>query len=118
MSGFGIFFGLVLLVTFAAAADEPTALYSNRYDFINVDEILSNERIRNQYSKCYSGTGPCLTPDAKFFKDVFPEAIGTRCKRCTEKQKQIFEKIVVYYIENDPEQWKQILTRSIQARNS
>lgn len=43
-------------------------LYTTKYDYVDYDGILSNDRIRNQYYNCYLGSGPCLTPDAKFFK--------------------------------------------------
>ena len=69
MSGVTIFFALLsvlVAVTYVSAA--PSELYSDKYDFVNIDEILSNDRIRKQYSKCYLNTGPCVTPDAKFFK--------------------------------------------------
>ena len=47
---------------------EEIKLYTDKYDYIDYDEILGNDRIRNQYYNCYLGDGPCLTPDAKFFK--------------------------------------------------
>ena len=46
--------------------------------------------------------------------DKFPEAIVSKCKKCTEKQKESFEKIVLYYTEKEPEKWKAILARSIE----
>ena len=61
---------LISLVTVAYATSESTELYDNRYDYVDIDGILSNDRIRNQYYKCYTNTGPCLTPDAKFFKGI------------------------------------------------
>ena len=43
-------------------------LYPDKYDNVNVDEILSNDDTRNQYYRCILGTSPCLTPDAQFLK--------------------------------------------------
>lgn len=97
----------------ASALAEEEGLYSDKYDYVDVDNILSNPRIREQYYNCFLGSSTCVTPDAKFFKDKFPEAIVTKCKRCTEKQKESFEKIVLYYTEKEPEKWNVILTKSI-----
>ncbi|XP_033228589.1 ejaculatory bulb-specific protein 3-like [Belonocnema kinseyi] len=97
---------------------EEIHLYTDKYDYIDYDEILANDRIRNQYYNCYLGTGSCLTPDAKFFKDMFPEALVTKCKYCTEKQKNGFEKIVTYYTEKEPEAWEKVLRKAIEDARS
>lgn len=47
---------------------EKIELYSDKYDYIDIDQILSNDRVRNQYYRCFLGTGTCLSPDAKFLK--------------------------------------------------
>ncbi|XP_011502593.1 PREDICTED: ejaculatory bulb-specific protein 3-like [Ceratosolen solmsi marchali] len=104
---------LVALCTLVAivVAEE---LYTDKYDYIDIDAVLSNPRIRNQYYNCYQDLGPCLTPDAKFFKEKFPEAIVTKCRKCTAKQKEIFEKIVLFYTEKEPEKWNKVLLKAIQ----
>lgn len=105
---------LVALCAFVAVtlADEEL-VYSDKYDYVDVDAILSNERIRNQYYYCFLDVEPCFTPDAKFFKDKFPEAIVTQCRKCTSKQKESFEKIVLYYSEKEPEKWNAVLSRAV-----
>jgi NAD-dependent SIR2 family protein deacetylase len=47
------------------------------------------------------------------FTEKFPEAIVTKCKKCTNKQKEMFEKIVVFYTEKEPEKWNTILVKAI-----
>ena len=47
---------------------EDNSKYDSKYDFVDVDSILANPRQRNQYYKCFAGEGPCVTPDAKFFR--------------------------------------------------
>lgn len=70
----------VLLVAMCAAAVAMVAgeveLYSDKYDYVDVDGILSNDRIRNQYYNCFLDTAPCLTPDAKFFRGTLYAADG------------------------------------------
>lgn len=46
-------------------------LYSDKYDYVNIDEILANDRLRNQYYDCFIDAGSCLTPDSVFFKSKY-----------------------------------------------
>lgn len=50
-----------------SAEDEK---YSDKYDDIDVDEVLANPRLRTQYLKCFLGTGPCSSPVALFLKGM------------------------------------------------
>ncbi|XP_051154454.1 uncharacterized protein LOC127277396 [Leptopilina boulardi] len=115
MARFFIFAILSICITinYVIALD----LYTDKYDNINIEDILNNPRIRKQYSMCYLGTGSCLTADSKFFKEIFSDAIATRCKRCTEKQKEIFEKIVVFYMKEEPVAWRMILEKILKGHN-
>ena len=42
--------------------------YSGKYDYVNVDEILANQRLKDQYYDCFMDLGPCVTADQKFFR--------------------------------------------------
>lgn len=61
-------FSLVLFALAAASVAAGEEFYSDKYDSIEPEGILSNDRLREQYYKCFAKTGPCLTPDAKYFK--------------------------------------------------
>ena len=41
--------------------------YDQRFDNVDLDEILGQERLLNNYIKCLEGLGPC-TPDGKMLK--------------------------------------------------
>lgn len=43
------------------------AKYPTKYDNVNVDEILNNERLFNSYFKCLMNTGKC-TPEGEELK--------------------------------------------------
>lgn len=64
---FVLMIGAVLLTVCHA----ENQLYSDKYDYIDVDAILAVPRQRAQYYKCFIGEGRCLTPDAKFFKGKY-----------------------------------------------
>lgn len=62
----------ILLITISLFAwSQAKELYSDKYDYVNIDEVLANERLRDQYLNCLMETAPCLTPDAVFFKGKF-----------------------------------------------
>lgn len=59
-----VFFVALLGAIFVVSSEK----YSDKYDHVDVDAILANPRQRNQYYRCFADEGPCVTPDAKFFK--------------------------------------------------
>nr|UEN71180.1 chemosensory protein 4 [Gregopimpla kuwanae] len=105
---------VLLVATIYVLVDAEVELYSDKYDYINADEILNNDRLREQYYECFMDTGPCLTADAKFFKGNFPESIVTKCAKCTEKQKAMFGKTVEWYTTNQEEKWKTLLAKFLE----
>ncbi|KAM7349332.1 antennal protein 10 isoform 1-T1 [Cochliomyia hominivorax] len=81
--------------------------YDNKFDNIDIDEILGQERLLNNYIKCLEGLGPC-TPDGKMLKETLPDAITTNCAKCTERQKYGSDKVTHYLIDNRPEDWTRL----------
>lgn len=43
------------------------ATYTTKYDNVNIDEILNNDRLVNNYFKCLMETGKC-TPEGEEIK--------------------------------------------------
>ncbi|XP_011160224.1 putative odorant-binding protein A10 [Solenopsis invicta] len=87
-------------------------LYSDKFDGIDVKSIITNNRLRNEYYDCFMGISPCVTADAKFFKDIFFDALGNKCKRCTEKQKEYMKIIQDWYTTNNPDKWQAAVAKS------
>ncbi|XP_033150487.1 putative odorant-binding protein A10 [Drosophila busckii] len=90
-----------------AAVPAAGEVYDNKFDNVDLDEILSQERLLNNYIKCLEGLGPC-TPDAKMLKEILPDAMLTDCEKCTEKQKYGAEKVTRHLIDNRPEDWQRL----------
>lgn len=57
----------LLVVCIAAEDDTKKSGYETKYDNIDLDELLGNDRLRKNYVKCLVGQGPC-TPDAQELK--------------------------------------------------
>nr|AVM86437.1 chemosensory protein [Corythucha ciliata] len=73
--------------------------YTTRYDNINIDDILKNERLYKQYYECLIGKGKC-TAEGKELKTILPDALATGCSKCSEKQKVGTEKVVRHLLEH------------------
>ncbi|KAI8041464.1 hypothetical protein M5D96_005729 [Drosophila gunungcola] len=81
--------------------------YDDKFDNVDLDEILNQERLLINYIKCLEGAGPC-TPDAKMLKEILPDAIQTDCTKCTEKQRYGAEKVTRHLIDNRPSDWERL----------
>ncbi|KAL0105386.1 hypothetical protein PUN28_016799 [Cardiocondyla obscurior] len=105
---------IVTIISMALVYVLAEDLYSDQYDYVDATSIVQNDKLREQYVKCYMETGPCVTADAKFFKDIFSEAVQTNCRRCTEKQKEKLDYIVDWFTKNKPEQWQAMIAKSLE----
>ncbi|KAJ8683338.1 hypothetical protein QAD02_019130 [Eretmocerus hayati] len=114
------YLGLVVLVVLAsvacAFADDSEEKYSDKYDYVleDIQGILNNNRKRHQYESCFMGDKPCLTGDAIFLKQNLPEAMVTKCKKCTERQRDAFSVVADWYAEHDPKTWDNIIRKSVE----
>ena len=52
-----VFIAFVVVITIAAS--NAAEKYTNRFDNVDVDQILNNDRILNNYIKCLLEKGPC-----------------------------------------------------------
>ena len=66
-----VYIVLVIACLAAYARADEEEKYSDKYDHLDVDELLKNDRLRNQYYNCFIDAGPCVTPDAIFFKGIY-----------------------------------------------
>ncbi|WP_159189367.1 A10/OS-D family protein, partial [Klebsiella pneumoniae] len=60
--------------------------YTDRYDNVDLDEILSNKKVLENYVKCILDQGKC-TPDGTELKGHIKDALETECAKCNERQK-------------------------------
>ncbi|EEB19859.1 ejaculatory bulb-specific protein 3 precursor, putative [Pediculus humanus corporis] len=81
--------------------------YSTKYDNIDIDSILKNDRLLESHVNCLLDKGPC-TKEGQDFKDYLPEAIDTSCEKCTVAQKRIVKKAAKYLMEKKKPAWEQI----------
>ncbi|XP_073953865.1 ejaculatory bulb-specific protein 3-like [Choristoneura fumiferana] len=101
MNWFLVFFGFGLL---CLSLGEQ---YTDRYDSVNIDEILANKRLLVPYVKCMLGQGRC-TPEGKALKSHVNDAMTTGCEKCTEWQRKSARKVVKHLKEHEQEYWEQM----------
>ncbi|RVE52704.1 hypothetical protein evm_002577 [Chilo suppressalis] len=99
-----VIFLSLLLVAIVIAEDK----YDSIGDNININELLENDRLLKSYVKCLLNKGPC-TPEVKKVKDTLPEALATRCAKCTERQKQIGKQLAKEVKKRHPELWNEMI---------
>nr|AYN07339.1 chemosensory protein 11 [Yemma signatus] len=89
------------LAGLVAAQGQGGPQYTTRFDNVNLDDILSNDRLYRKYYDCLMSRGKC-TPDGKELKERLPEAMRTRCEKCTPRQKAGAEKVVRFLLKKKP----------------
>nr|CAD7575924.1 unnamed protein product [Timema californicum] len=102
---------LCVLAVFLGLAQSEEK-YTTKYDGVNLDEILSNERLLKGYVDCLlADKDDSCTPDGKELKAIIPDAMTNKCAKCNDKQKEGAKKVINYLRENKPEDWKKMQTK-------
>nr|QJX59148.1 chemosensory protein [Dioryctria abietella] len=96
---------LLALVGFGACET-----YTDRYDDINVDEILQNRRLLTPYIKCILDQGRC-TPEGKELKVHIQDAMQSACAKCTPMQRQKARQVVKHIRKNEETYWNQMINK-------
>ncbi|KAK7586250.1 hypothetical protein V9T40_004126 [Parthenolecanium corni] len=97
---------LAIATTLEAAATQ----FTTKYDNVNVDEVLGNERLLQKYIDCILDKGKC-TADGQELKNALPEAIKNECGGCSEKQKEGAQKVAKHLYEHKKEVWEELLNK-------
>ncbi|XP_061384214.1 uncharacterized protein LOC116771972 [Danaus plexippus] len=98
---------ILLLCVFAAVIAEENSDLST--ENIDLTEVVGNDKLIESYANCLINKGPC-TPEMEKIKGLLPEAIATKCSKCTEKQKEVGSQLIKGVREKHPEIWKKLTT--------
>ncbi|KAJ8674005.1 hypothetical protein QAD02_005267 [Eretmocerus hayati] len=91
-------------------ANQSQGKYTSRFDNVNIDQILSNKRLLDNYIKCLNDKVKCNADGAEL-KRLLPEALKTNCEKCTEKQQQGSKKVIAFLAKERPNDWEQLLKK-------
>ncbi|XP_011648222.1 putative odorant-binding protein A10 [Pogonomyrmex barbatus] len=64
---------IVMCIDIALMCVLAEELYSDKFDDIEIMDILQNDAPQNEYYNCFVNTGPCVTDVQKYFREIFPE---------------------------------------------
>ncbi|CAH0590233.1 unnamed protein product [Chrysodeixis includens] len=98
---------VILFCLIVAAVSARPQQYTNKYDNVNLSEILSNKRLLIPYLKCTLDQGKC-SPDGKELKSHIKEALENYCAKCTNSQRDGTRRVISHLIHNEPDYWKQL----------
>ncbi|XP_058821321.1 mucin-2-like isoform X2 [Topomyia yanbarensis] len=101
---------LLAFANFVKSQETSRNLYSSRYDNLDIDTILSSNRLVNNYVDCLLSRKPC-PPEGKDLKRILPEALRTKCGRCSATQKENAIKIITTLYNNYPVQYQALRER-------
>ncbi|KYM98239.1 PREDICTED: ejaculatory bulb-specific protein 3-like [Cyphomyrmex costatus] len=101
----------VLILMYVLAEEER---YSDQFDNIDYRAALNNDTVRESYYNCFMEIAPCQSPRHKALTGIFSEAYQTKCKKCTEKQKEMFAEVAEWYMKNYPEKWQLIVAKTLE----
>ncbi|XP_062548474.1 mucin-2-like isoform X2 [Armigeres subalbatus] len=101
---------LLAFANFVKSQDNARNLYSSRYDNLDIDTILGSSRLVNNYVDCLLSRKPC-PPEGKDLKRILPEALRTKCSRCSNTQKENALKIITTLYSNYPDQYMALRER-------
>uniref|UniRef100_A0A0K8TVE6 Chemosensory Protein n=1 Tax=Epiphyas postvittana TaxID=65032 RepID=A0A0K8TVE6_EPIPO len=104
----------VTLVSFLALAvvvtARPADKYTDKFDTVDLNEILNNRRLLVPYVKCLLGQGKC-TPDGKELRSHIKEALENYCEKCTETQRRATRRVMGHLINKEGTYWGQLVTK-------
>ncbi|OWR52662.1 chemosensory protein [Danaus plexippus plexippus] len=84
--------------------------YTDRYDSIDLDEILRNRRLLVPYIKCILEEGRC-SADGKELKSHIKEALENDCAKCTKAQQDGTKKVIGHLINKENDYWQQLVEK-------
>ncbi|MCP6484304.1 A10/OS-D family protein, partial [Klebsiella pneumoniae] len=77
----------------AATPSKETSTYTNKYDNIDVEQVLASKRLVTSYVQCLLDKRPC-TPEGAELRKILPDALKTQCDKCTATQKNAALRVI------------------------
>ncbi|XP_023018664.1 ejaculatory bulb-specific protein 3 [Leptinotarsa decemlineata] len=96
---------LVLFCVLAVVAAQNG--YNSKYNNVDVDKILKNDRVLTNYVKCLMEEGPC-TPEGRELRKTLPDALKTGCDKCNPNQRSTAEKVMKYLMTKRAGDWERL----------
>nr|QTY40872.1 venom polypeptide precursor [Doratifera vulnerans] len=96
----------IIIVLCLAVLSVAADTYSDKFDSIDIEEIMENCRMLVPYENCILGKQKC-TKDGQELKSHITEAIENKCAKCTETQKEKAHRAACVLSNCQPTFWKE-----------
>ncbi|XP_048523663.1 ejaculatory bulb-specific protein 3 [Dendroctonus ponderosae] len=94
-----IIFLVVVASFYGLSSCKPQEKYTTKYDNIDLDAIIRNDRLLRNYIDCVLGKKKC-TKDGEELKVHLPDALQSDCSKCSEAQRNGSRKIITHLLKN------------------
>ncbi|XP_045452744.1 uncharacterized protein LOC123661848 [Melitaea cinxia] len=98
---------VVLCCLAVAVLAKPSEKYTEKYDNVNLKEILESDRLLEGYFHCLMDEGPC-TSEGKELKSHMQDALETGCKKCTKAQEDGVYTVIDFLLTKKRDMWKKL----------
>nr|WJJ63295.1 chemosensory protein 10 [Pachyrhinus yasumatsui] len=86
---------------------KPGDTYTDKYDHINIDEIIKNRILLERYVDCLKGSKKC-NKEGELLKKTLPDALLSGCSKCTKTQETASTKLIIHLIKNERPWWNDL----------
>nr|WJJ63299.1 chemosensory protein 14 [Pachyrhinus yasumatsui] len=94
----------------------PGIQYTTKYDSIDLDAIIKNERLLRSYIDCMLEKKKCNKDGAELKRHI-PEALENDCLKCSEVQRNGSRKILKHLVNNKREWFIELEAKYDSAHN-
>nr|WPA71068.1 chemosensory protein protein 19 [Diaphania glauculalis] len=98
---------LALAAVVSAYPRAKDSKYTDRYDSVNLEEVISNRRLLVPYIKCILEQGKC-SPEGRELRSHIKEALENYCAKCTDTQRSGTRRVIGHLINNEAAYWTQL----------
>ncbi|XP_070512622.1 ejaculatory bulb-specific protein 3-like [Cardiocondyla obscurior] len=100
---------VVIISVICVHVKSTLGLNRNIYDSIDIDEVLSNDRLLKRYTDCVLDkvTVRCPKESREMKKDI-TITLESKCGDCTDGDKKKLKKVIEFLIKNKKETWDEL----------
>ncbi|XP_025831124.1 ejaculatory bulb-specific protein 3-like [Agrilus planipennis] len=81
-----------------------------RIQSINLEQVIDNDRLFNNFYKCLADEGRC-SKDANSIKGLITEVVKTKCSQCTDVERTQIKKSLDLVRKKKPEQFNSLAAK-------
>uniref|UniRef100_A0A310SB41 Chemosensory protein 05 n=1 Tax=Chrysomela lapponica TaxID=153811 RepID=A0A310SB41_CHRLA len=96
-----------VMVCASVMARPEDSKYTSKYDNVDLDAIVKNDRLLRNYVDCLLGKKKC-SKDGEQLKGILPDALKTKCSKCSDVQKNGAKKMINHLIKNKRTWWDEL----------